>query len=66
MGLDDGTAFVDISEAMDPILLGKLPTTTETSDWRDIKVYKNHAYIVSEAAGHGIQVFDLTRLRGQT
>ena len=64
MGLDDGTAFVDISEPMDPILLGKLPTTTETSDWRDIKVYKNHAYIVSEAAGHGIQVFDLTRLRG--
>ena len=63
MGLDDGTAFVDISEPTDPIFLGKLPTSTEVSDWRDIKVYKNHAYIVSEAAGHGIQVFDLTRLR---
>ena len=62
-GLDDGTAFVDISEPTDPIFLGKLPTSTEVSDWRDIKVYKNHAYIVSEAAGHGIQVFDLTRLR---
>jgi len=26
-------------------------------------VYKNHAYIVSEAADHGMQVFDLTQLR---
>lgn len=31
--------------------------------WRDVKVYKNHAYIVSEAYGHGLQVFDLTLLR---
>ena len=32
--------------------------------WRDIKVYANHAFIVSEAIDHGMQVFDLTRLRG--
>ncbi len=63
MGLDDGTAFVDISERTKPILIGKLPTETDASPWRDIKVHNNHAYIVSEAAGHGIQVFDLTRLR---
>ena len=29
---------------------------------RDIKVHQNHAYIVSEATGHGMQVFDLTQL----
>jgi choice-of-anchor B domain-containing protein len=63
MGLDDGTAFVDISEPLNPIFVGKLPTTTEKNSWRDIKVYDNRAYIVSEAAGHGVQVFDLTRLR---
>jgi len=63
MGLDDGTAFVDISEPTKPILIGKLPTETEASPWRDIKVHNNHAYIVSEAADHGVQVFDLTRLR---
>ena len=34
--------------------------------WRDIKVYKDHAYIVSEEPTHGMQVFDLTRLRGVT
>jgi choice-of-anchor B domain-containing protein len=32
--------------------------------WRDIKVYKNHAFIVADGAGpHGMQVFDLTQLR---
>ena len=64
IGLDNGTAFVDISDPENPILLGKLPTATESSPWRDIKVHKNYAYVVSEATDHGIQVFDLTRLRG--
>ncbi|MBA2693950.1 MAG: choice-of-anchor B family protein [Rubrobacter sp.] len=64
MGLDDGTGFVDISEPTNPVYLGKLPTHTDPSLWRDIKVYNNHAFVVSEARGHGMQVFDLTRLRG--
>ena len=64
MGLDNGTVFVDVSDPIQPIFMGKLPTATESSAWRDIKVYNNHAYVVSEASGHGIQVFDLTRLRG--
>tara|TARA_B100001173_G_scaffold244699_1_gene214756 strand:- start:3090 stop:4346 length:1257 start_codon:yes stop_codon:yes gene_type:complete len=63
MGLENGTAFIDISDPIKPVFLGKLPTATESSPWRDIKVYENHAFIVSEAADHGIQVFDLTRLR---
>ena len=62
-GLDDGTAFIDISDPKNPIFLGKLPTATTVSPWRDIKIYKNHAFIVSEAPEHGLQVFDLTRLR---
>lgn len=63
MGLDNGTAFVDITDPITPIYLGKLPTHTESSTWRDIKVYNNYAFIVSEASNHGMQVFDLTRLR---
>jgi len=63
-GLDDGTAFVDISDPEVPVYLGKLATATSNSSWRDIKVYQNHAFIVSEAQNHGLQVFDLTRLRG--
>lgn len=63
MGLDNGTAFVDISDPENLVYLGKLGTATSPSSWRDIKVYENHAFIVAEAAGHGMQVFDLTRLR---
>ncbi|AXT61933.1 choice-of-anchor B family protein [Aquimarina sp. AD10] len=63
IGLDNGTAFIDISTASTPIYLGKLPTATVSSSWRDVKVYQNHAFIVSEAPDHGMQVFDLTRLR---
>ena len=64
IGLTSHTAFVDISVPTAPVYLGKLPTASVSSIWRDIKVYSNHAYIVSEASAHGMQVFDLTRLRG--
>lgn len=63
MGVLDGTVFVDISVTENPIYLGKLHTRTVNSAWRDVKVYENHAFIVSEASNHGMQVFDLTRLR---
>lgn len=63
MGLDNGTAFVDITDTENLIYLGKLPTATVSSAWRDIKVYQDHAFIGAEANGHGMQVFDLTRLR---
>lgn len=66
MGLDNGTAFIDISDPSAPVYLGKLPTETGSSSWRDIKVYKDHAFVVSEASGHGMQVFDLTKLRTVT
>lgn len=64
MGVNNGTVFVDITEPTNPIYLGKLPTATVDSSWRDMKVYKNHVYIVSEATNHGLQVFDLKKLRG--
>lgn len=63
VGTRNGTAFVDITDPVNPIFLGDLPTHTFSSTWRDIKVYADHAFIVSEASGHGMQVFDLTRLR---
>ncbi|NNC83622.1 MAG: choice-of-anchor B family protein [Flavobacteriales bacterium] len=66
IGLTDGTAFVDISDPVNPQLVGNLPTHTSNSLWRDVKVYNDHAFIVSEAGGHGMQVFDLTQLGGVT
>lgn len=63
IGLSNGTAFIDISDPVSPVYLGKLPTHTSSSTWRDVKVYQDFAFVVSEAGGHGMQVFDLTRLR---
>lgn len=61
------TAFVDITNPTAPIYLGKVVSTNNTSSiWRDAKVYNNYVFIVSEAAGHGMQVFDLKRLRNIT
>ena len=64
MGVNNGTAFIDISDSTSPVYLGKLPTSTDDSSWRDMKVYNDHVYIVSEADGHGLQVFNLANLRG--
>ena len=64
MGMTNGTAFVDVTDPENPVYLGILPSATVASTWRDIKVYQDHAYIVADAAGaHGMQVFDLARLR---
>ncbi|AOW21348.1 choice-of-anchor B family protein [Urechidicola croceus] len=63
VGTTTGTAFVDISDTENLKIIGILPTATTNSLWRDVKVYNNHAFIVSEASNHGMQVFDLTRLR---
>ncbi|MEL1229501.1 MAG: choice-of-anchor B family protein [Candidatus Neomarinimicrobiota bacterium] len=67
VGLTNGLSFVDITEPLYTKVLGHLPTQTRTSAWRDIKVYKNHAFVVADNVGnHGVQVFDLTQLRGVT
>ncbi len=66
VGMSNTASFVDVSDPLNPIYLGKLPLHegARPSTWRDIKVYKDHAFIVSDGAGnHGMQVFDLTQLR---
>ena len=63
MGRTNGTSFVDVSDPVNPIYLGNLPPRYAYSKWRDIKVYADHAFIVTEADNSGMQVFDLTQLR---
>ena len=66
VGRTDGTAFVEVTDPAKPVFLGSLPLTegARSNIWRDIKVHKNHAFIVADGAGaHGMQVFDLTQLR---
>jgi choice-of-anchor B domain-containing protein len=62
----DGTAFVDLSDPTRPDFLGFMAITPGASPnvWHDVKVYKDHAFVVADGAGpHGMQVFDLRRLR---
>lgn len=68
VGLTNGTVFVDISNPSEPLIVGRLASHTGTSSlWRDIKVFNNHAYVVADSnPGHGMQVFDLNRLRNAT
>ncbi|HEX8385534.1 MAG TPA: choice-of-anchor B family protein [Rubricoccaceae bacterium] len=64
VGNADGTRFVDVTDPRAPIQLGMLPTATEVSVWRETRVQGDLAVIVSEAPGHGLQVFDMKGLRG--
>jgi choice-of-anchor B domain-containing protein len=66
VGRSDGTSFVDVTDPTRPVYLGQLPKTegSRGQAWRDVKVLRNHALVVADNAGqHGMQVFDLTRLR---
>jgi choice-of-anchor B domain-containing protein len=66
VGRTNGTAFVEVTDPANPVYLGELPMHkgAKSNIWRDIKVYKNHAFIVADGAGpHGMQIFDLTQLR---
>jgi choice-of-anchor B domain-containing protein len=65
MGKTNGVAFFRITDPLSPVYLGELPNPALLERiWHDIKVYDNHAFIVSESEPHGMTVFDLTRLRG--
>ena len=67
IGGAEGTVVVDISDPKRPEVIGILPThTTGSIFWRDIKVYADHAYVVSEDPDHGMQVLDLTQVRNIT
>lgn len=64
MGGIEVTAFVEVTDPKRPVVTGVLPTAGAADNqlWHDIKTVNDHAFIVSEATGSGMQVFDMTRL----
>ena len=68
----DGVSVIEVTDPSSPAYVALIPKTagTDGSTWRDLKVYKNHAYIVAETdAGptpHGVQVVDLSPLSTQS
>jgi choice-of-anchor B domain-containing protein len=69
IGGTEGTVIVDITDPKRPDVVGTLPAHALDPlrpFWRDIKVHADHMYVVSEQLAHGLQVFDLTEVRGVT
>lgn len=65
LGKTNGVAFFRVTDPTAPVYLGELPNDAVLQEvWHDVKVYDDHAFIVSESEPHGMKVFDLTRLRG--
>jgi len=62
IGMVNGLSFVEVTNPTAPVYLGRLPPHTANSTWRDVDVYANHAFVGSEASGHGMQVFALSQL----
>ncbi len=61
VGIAGGTAFVEITDPVNPRYLGTLPHGEGSV--LDIKVYKHYAFLTGEGGSYGMQVFDLTQLR---
>lgn len=55
-----GTTFYDVTDPVNPVQVGFIDGPD--SSWREIKTYKNFAYIVTEGSGpgQGLQIVDLT------
>ncbi|MGH2575994.1 MAG: choice-of-anchor B family protein, partial [Ignavibacteria bacterium] len=60
LGCPTGTAFIDITDSANIHEVDFLPGLT--SSWREMKVYGDFAYIVSEATGSGLQIVNLKYL----
>ncbi|MEN8161403.1 MAG: choice-of-anchor B family protein, partial [Myxococcota bacterium] len=67
VGTYTGVAFVSLADPDQPVVIGHLPSPSIfASAWGDIRVHADHAFMVKESINHGLQVFDLTRLRSVT
>ena len=60
VGTSGGAMIVDVTNPDVPKLIRKIPAVT--SSWREIKVYKNFAYITTEGGGQGLQIVNLSNL----
>jgi choice-of-anchor B domain-containing protein len=57
MCLSDGIAWVEVTDPGLPVIIEVIPAVS--SLWRDVKIYEDFAYYVSEG-GDGIQIVDMS------
>ena len=57
IGKTNGTAFFRITDPTKPVSWASLPNSSPGQlIWHDMKVYQDHAFIVSESVAHGMRV----------
>ena len=57
VGGSKGTYIIDVTDPDNPVQIVQIPGTNNL--WKEIKTYKNYAYVVSEG-GFGLQISDLS------
>ncbi len=60
IGFRNGTAFVRVTNPLAPGLAGYIDGAGVNQTWRDMAVFGEYAYIISDGAGVGLQIVDLT------
>lgn len=63
VGASKGLGIVDVTDPDNPVKIVQLPGPDNF--WKEIKTYKNHAYVTSEG-GQGVQIVDLSGLPSPT
>ena len=60
MGFSTGTGFVEITDPVNPVVVGFIDGFPVDQAWRDMAVFNQHAYIVTDGDGMGLQIVDLS------
>lgn len=64
MGSSEGLKIIDVTRPTRPVYLGTLLKPDSALVWQDVEVFEDHAFVVCDLSPCGMQIFDLTRLRG--
>ena len=60
--MTNSTAFIDVTDPVNPLFFGRLNSSAGNNYWRDVKIYNDYAFIVADNTGaHGMQIFDLKK-----
>ncbi len=62
MGTTTGTGFVDLTDPMSPVIVAFINNGGVDTIWRDMDVFGQHAYVVTDGVGVGLQIIDLTNI----
>jgi len=64
LGSTRGILFVDVTRPLAPVYLGNVAPKDPVGIWQELEIFQNHVYAVCDLVPCGLQIFDLTRLRG--